>query len=191
MNLSAYLSGCWQALRPEGEWRAHIPLTSRGLLESYAALVLTLPAYYICALAIAAHRGRLLESGPLVVPPAPFAAVALFYALSFSASIYIICLAFGKRMQFNAWVILRHWSLFFCALFIASLFGLYLVGFLPFMAANFMAFAAYLVTLAIDIRLAQRIGQFDLTAAIFTGCIIKAMELSVLLIGIVQIGGAL
>lgn len=191
IDFGALFTACRKALLGAPDWNNTLDTSAQGLRLSYAALALSIPAYYICALAITTERAQISGQAKTLIPPLPFALAALVYLLSFSASVYIICAAVNKRAQFRPWVILRHWSAFFCVLFAASLYGLYLLGLMPFMAANFAALILYLATLAIDIRLAQRAGELELTPAIFTACIIFAMGLSVLLIGVVQIGGAL
>lgn len=191
MNLAALLTACRKALLGARDWHEDIDVSQKGFLESYWAIGLSIPAYYLCALAITAERARVAEVDKTPLPIALFAIAAFLYSLAFSASAYVICRAFKKEPQFKPWVILRHWSIFFCVLLAASLYGLFLLGVLPFAIANYAALGIYLATLGIDIRLAQRLGQFDLTAAIFTACLIFAMGLSVLLIGVVQIGGSL
>ena len=190
IDFGALFTACRKALLGAADWNNNIDIGAKGLKLSYAALALSIPAYYICALAIASERANLSGQARTLVPPLPFSFAALVYLLSFSASVYIICAAVNKRAQFRPWVILRHWSIFFCVLFAASLYGLYLLGVMPFVLANLTALGLYLATLAVDIRLAQRIGELELTPAIFTACIIFAMGLSVLLIGVVQIGRA-
>lgn len=190
MNLAALLTACRKALLGHTDWASEIDLSARGFWQSYIALALSVPAFYICAISIARQRAVLFETTPSLVPPLPFAFVAFIYLLTFSASAYIICAAFKIQDRFQVWVILRHWSVFFIVLLAATLYGLNLLGIMPFMAANYAALVLYLSVLIIDIRLAQKIGGFDFTPAIFTACIIFAMGLSVLLIGVVQIGGA-
>lgn len=188
MNLAALLTGCRKALSGAPDWAEGLDLSPHGLWQSFIALALSVPAYYVCSLAIATERAKIAGGPASVVPPLPFAIAALIYLLSFSASTYIICAAFKKPECFKPWVILRHWSIFFITLLAATFYGLYLLGIMPFMIANIAALGLYLATLAVDIHLAQRIGRFDITPAIFTACIIFAMGLSVLLISVVQLG---
>ena len=72
------------------------------------------------------------------------------------------------------------------ALLAAALLGLFLAGVLPFVIAINIVLGVYLITLAIDIRLAQRIAGFEWGAAVLTGCIITAMGFTVLLMSIAQ-----
>jgi len=193
MKLAAYFRGCWRALVGEADWPSFMQLGRRGVYESYTALLLAIPAYYICALAVTAQRANLSGEAAQSLPLAAFAFGAGLYGLVFSGGVYLIT-SLTRPEAFAPWVILRHWSLFFCALFAACSFGLFQLGIVPFAAANLAGFAAYILTLMIDIILARRIGGFGWTGAVMTGCLIKALELSVLLIGIVQIsrfGGSL
>ena len=190
MNLSALLTACRGALWGRNDWAGGVDISAKGLRESFLAIALSIPAYYICALAISAERASLSGQEKQLIPAALFALLTMIYSLTFSASAYIICAAFNKRDTLAPWVIVRHWALFFCVLLAAIFYGLSLLGALPFVIANYLALGIYLATLAIDIRLAQKIAGFELTAAIFTACIIFAMGLSVLLIGVVQLGNA-
>jgi len=67
--------------------------------------------------------------------------------------------------------------------------GLYMANILPFFVSIYIVFGIYLSTLLIDIRLAARIGGFEWGAAILTGCLITAMSLTVLMIGMSQFAG--
>ena len=96
-------------------------------------------------------------------------------------------MVFDKQDRFRAWVIVRHWSVFFVALFVALLFVLYLYAGLAFAIVNMLALLAYLSLLAIDIRLAQKIAGFDWGGAVLTGCIIHGMSLTVIVAGVAQI----
>ena len=190
IDLGALLIACRKALLGRADWVEGVDLSRRGFWQSFAALGLCVPALYVCAIAIARQRARIFDMPESLVSPLIFAVVALIYLLTFSATAYIICAAFSKQNRFRPWVILRHWSVFFIVLLTASLYGLNILGVLPFEIANFAALGLYLSVLAVDIRLAHIIGGFDITPAIFTACIIFGMGLSVLLIGVAQIGAA-
>lgn len=203
MNLASHLSGCWDVLRPasrhaakntppdDNNWQEKFDLTRRGLWQSYLIVLLTIPAYYMCALAIASERAQIDGTPPALISPAIFSVAALLYSLTFSASIYLITLCFNKPAHFRPWAIVRHWSVFFCVGLAASVYGLSLISPLPILFADILALSLYLATLAIDIRLAYKLGEFDFAASIFTGCIIFAMGLSVLLMSVVQIGASI
>ena len=189
MNLAVRLTACRKALLGAPDWHEGIDVSQKGFLESYHAVGLSIPAYYLCALAITTQRAATTDVERTVLPVALFAIIALIYSLTFSACVYIICRLFNKDSYFEPWVIARHWSIFFCVLLAASLYGLFLLGLLPFAVANYAALSIYLLTLGVDIRLAQKLGKFDIGGSIFTACIIFAIGLSVLLLGIVKTGG--
>ena len=191
MNLAVLLTACRKALFGAADWHVDIDMSQKGFLESYRAIGLSIPAYYLCALAITTQRAAAAGIERPALPIALFAIIAFIYSLTFSASVYIICRLFNKDPHFKPWVIARHWSIFFCVLLAASLYGLFLLGVLPFAVANYAALCIYLLTLGIDIRLAQKLGEFDIGASIFIVCIIFAIGLSVLLLGIMQVGSRL
>ena len=94
---------------------------------------------------------------------------------------------FDKQDRFRPWVITRHWTIFWLALITAALYGLYLLGVLPFGLVNYMSMAAFLGILLIDIRLGQTIVLFKMGKAILIACAINAMGLIVVLLGFEQI----
>jgi len=121
-----------------------------------------------------------------MLPLGVFAAIVIVYMLTFSACAYILSMIFDRQDRFRPWVIIRHWSVFFGVLFAALFFGLYLMGLIPFAVALGVAFLVFIGSLAVDIRLAQKIVGFDWMGAIYTGCIIAAMGISVIGTGVIQ-----
>lgn len=187
MNLPRLLTGCIKALGRDPEWERYFDFSKRAFQHSFLAVGLSLPFYYVCAAAV--QNQRAIASGAekaTSLPIAAFIVVLGLYALTFVMSAYIIALVFDKLVSFRAWVIVRHWSIFFAAMFAAILMGLNLVGILPFAAAIYTVMGIYLLTLAIDIRLAARIAGFEWGAAVLAGCLITAMGLTILLIGVAQ-----
>lgn len=187
MNIIAALSGSVKALMGRSDWVDHFDLTRKGLQQSFIALLLTIPAFYLIAHAVQLERAKRLEDVISAVPLAPFAIILLLYLLCFSAVAYIFAMIFDKQDRFRPWVITRHWSVFWLVLIVAGLFGLYLIDVLPFAVVNSIALAAFLCILLIDIRVAQTIVPFPMGSAILIGCAINAMGLVVILLGFEQV----
>lgn len=187
MNPVAALFGAAKALAGRADWTDHFDLSRRGLQQSFIAQILTIPAFYLIAHAVQIQRAKLLEETVGAVPLMPFAIILLLYLLCFSAVAYIFAMIFEKQDRFRPWVITRHWSVFWLVLIVAGIFGLNLIGIIPFAAANFLALAGFLCILLIDIRLAQTIIPFPMGAAILIGCTINAMGLVVVLLGFEQV----
>ena len=187
MNPVAALIGSVKALAGREGWTDHFDLTRKGLQQSFIALLLTIPAFYLIAHAVQVERAKMLEEGVSDVPLAPFAIILLLYLLTFSAVAYIFAMIFDKQDRFRPWVVSRHWSIFWLVLIVAGLFGLYLIGVIPFAIVNYIALAAFLGILLIDIRLAQAVIPFPIGAAILIGCTINAMGLVVILLGFEQV----
>jgi len=187
VNPVAALIGSVKALAGRLDWVDHFNLTRAGLQQSFIALLLTIPAFYLIAHTVQLERAKLLDQGVGAVPLAPFAIILLLYLLCFSAVAYIFAMIFDKQDRFRPWVITRHWSIFWLVLSVAAIFGLSLIGLIPFAAANFIALAGFLTILLIDIRLAQTIIPFPIGAAILIGCTINAMGLVVILLGFEQV----
>ncbi|NNE57490.1 MAG: hypothetical protein HKN36_05235 [Hellea sp.] len=193
MNLARYFSGTIKALGSSKTWSDDFDLTRAGLQQSFLALLLSLPFYFVCAAAVVKFRNEVLANSPdydgapdAYLPIGGFVLLLLLYALMFPLCVYIFTLVFDRQDRFRPWVIVRHWAFFFVALAAAILMGLSLLGVLPFQMALLPVFILYLGTLAIDIRLAQKIGGFEWGAAILAGCLITAMGLMMILIGMTQ-----
>ena len=187
MNFVSYLAGCFKVLgRGEG-WETDFDLSRKGFKRSFFALILSLPFYYVCAAAVQKHQAFLIDNTEIIaLPISAFLLIFALYAMTFVVSVYIIAMVFDKQDRFRAWVVVRHWAIFFAAMFAALLMGLNMAGVLPFYVAIYSVLGIYLLTLAIDIRLASRVGGFEWGAAILTGCLITAMGITVLMIGVAQ-----
>ena len=187
MNLPRLLTGCVKALGRNPEWERYFDFSKRALQQSFIAVALSLPFYYVCAAAVQNQRATISGAETATsLPAAAFIIILGLYALTFVMSAYIIAMVFDKLATFRAWVIVRHWSIFFAAKMAAIVMGLNLAGLLPFPWAIYPVMGIYLLTLAIDIRLAARIAGFEWGAAVLTGCLITAMGLTILLIGVAQ-----
>ncbi len=187
MNPVAALIGSIKALAGHADWADHFDLTRKGLQQSFAALLLTIPAFYLIAHAVQTHRATMIDTEVTAVPLAPFAIILLLYLLCFSAVAYIFAMIFDKQDRFRPWVVTRHWSVFWLVLIVAAVFGLNLIGVIPFAIANYIALGGFLSILLIDMRLAQVIIPFQIGAAILIGCTINAMGLVVILLGFEQV----
>ena len=190
MNLAAFLTGSLEALKGDESWRERYDLSRKGFQQSFAALILSVPAYYIIALGITRQRANLSGEAEAAVLSVPvFAIITLLYLLSFSACAYMIAMIFDRQDRFRPWVIVRHWTAFFMVLCVATLFGGFLLGIVPFALANAAAFIVFMGTLAMDIRLAVCVVGFRWQAAIWTGCAVFASGLAMLIIGVMQVNG--
>lgn len=187
MNPVAALIGSIKALAGRADWTDHFDLRRAGLQQSFIALILTIPAFYLIAHAVQLERAKVLEAELSAVPLAPFVIIVLLYLLVFSAIAYIFAMIFDKQDRFRPWVITRHWSVFWLVLIVAGVFGLQLIGVIPFAAANLLALIGFLCILLIDMRLAQTVIPFPIGAAILIGCTINAMGLVVILLGFEQV----
>ncbi len=183
MNLAVLFSGCLKVLGLNPSWPEHFDVSPRGFQHSFIALFLSIPLFYICAAAVLKQR-ELLSGEAQAFPAAAFFIIILIYGFMFPVSAFILSSLFNKTENFNAWVVVRHWSLFFAALIVAALFALTLAGILPFMMVNSVAFFIYMCTLLMDIRIAQKVAGFEIGAAILAGCITTASGLLAILIGI-------
>jgi len=187
VNIVAALFGSVKALAGRADWTDHFDLSRNGLQLSFIALLLTIPAFYLIAHAVQIERARFLETEVSAIPLAPFAIILLLYLLTFSAVAYVFAMIFDKQDRFRPWTISRHWSVFWLTFIVAGIFGLNLMGIVPFAIANSIALAAFLCILLIDIRLAQAVIPFPIGTAILIGCTINAMGLVVILVGFEQV----
>lgn len=183
MNLAALFSGCFKVLGLDNTWPDHFDLSPKGFQQSFLAVFLSLPLFYICAAAVLKQR-ELISGDLQSFPAAAFLGIILIYGFMFPLSAFILASLFKKDQAFRPWVIVRHWTMFFAALVVAALFALTLAGVLPFMMVNSIAFFIYMCTLLMDIRIAQKVAGFEIGAAILAGCITTASGLLAVLIGV-------
>lgn len=190
MNALRYLSGFLRVLGPDTEWREFFNLTKTGFQRSFLTIPLSLPFYYLCALSLHRQRLAVFESSPVLdgqtpslLAPFPFTVLCLVFGFSFSILAFALSHAFGKRGKFQDWVNIRHWGFFAMAVLAGILLGLTYFDIVTFPLVMPLLFILYLGTLAVDIRLAQKVAEFDWGGAILVGCMITAMGLSIILIG--------
>lgn len=189
MNLSAYLTGSIKALRGEADRSAYFDFSRKGFHQSFIALALTLCGYYICALGVLQHRAivagldePIAVAVAVALPLLSFVLISGVYALTFVVCAYVLGLLLDCQNMFRPWVIVRHWTVFFVTFIAALGFALFLMGGLPFFAAQTLALMCYLSLLFVDIRLANVMAGQSRSHAVFIGCIIHAASLSLFLV---------
>jgi len=175
------LRGCFAAIGHDAEWYRFFNTTAAGMRHSFIPALLTLPAFAIIAIAVEAERARVLQEPANTIPWAPFSLIMLSFLLAFPFVAVISATLFQKPERWPAWLIVRHWTVFFLAWAVTLGFALYLRGPLSFAVANMFAFAAWIGLLVIDIRLAQKVGGLGLGASVLVGSIITTLGLSLIL----------
>jgi hypothetical protein len=163
-------------------WVDEFDLTPAALPRSFVALILYIPLYLMCAKAAVKYND--------VVGNVPFVSILIILvlmSLAFPLIAYLLCAVFDKQGNFRPWVIVRNWTLLFVNAGMATGFGLYLIGIMPFSIAYMIGLAFYLGTLAIDIRLAMRVAAFDWMGAVFASILINVTSMMVLFLGLTQI----
>ena len=187
MNLMKSFLGLFAVIGNWPNWERYFDLSRAGLKASFIILLLALPAYYIIISAIYQHGAQIQDLTRGRVPIAPFTIITLIYLFSFSAYAYLLTMITERQDRFRPWVITRHWAVFYLAWAGALFLGLYMIGILPFALSYGVAVAGYLGLLAIDIRLLQKVVGFKLGAATLLGCIIVAMSLTLVMLGLEQV----
>lgn len=195
MNLARLFTGCVRALGKDPDWGQNFDLSEKGFRASFWALLLSMPVAYVCYAAVLRQRKLVLEGQPeladsmpgLISPPMLFLLLIIF-GMMFPICAYILCMVFEKMDKYRPWVIARLWTFFFIFLAMGFLFGLTLLGVLPFALVMTPIFVLYMSTLLVDIRFAQKIAGFEWGAAILAACIFTAMGLTVILIGAASLG---
>ena len=194
MNPSRYFSACLKTLGFDPDWQKNFDLSERGFRLSFLTIPLSLPFFYMCALALHKQQLAVIEQipdfegrAPELIAPLPFVLICLAFGFSFSICAYLISNAFDKGATFKSWAVVRHWSFFFIAFSSAIILGLNYIGLIAFSVALPLIFCLYIGTLAVDIRLAQKVAGFDWGGAILTGCILTAVGLTIILMGVTQL----
>ena len=112
---------------------------------------------------------------------------AFFYLLAFTGLAFLLSLILSHRQAFYRWASVRHWAVFYALIPTTLALVLAGAGLFPAVMANAILFIAFIGWLFADIRLAQKLGEMGLMSAIFTGCIVHAMGLLILLTSIVRV----
>lgn len=174
MNLLALFIGALNALRGKS-WEDGFDLSAAALPRSFIAVLAYIPLGLVAAKAAVKYNDNTSN-----LPYGPIAITLALIALTFPLIAYVLCMVFDKMERFRPWVIVRNWTILFALMLIAAVLGLYLVGVLPFFPAYVLALTLYICTLAIDVRLAWRVAEFDWMGAVFAGILISAATMMVL-----------
>jgi len=174
MNLLTLITGALNALLGK-PWEDKFDLSAAALPRSFIAVAAYIPLGLVAAKAAVKYNDN-----TSTVPYGLIIITLALIALTFPLIAYVLCMVFGKMDRFRPWVIVRNWAILFVLMLIAAVLGLYLVGVLSFFSAYVMALTLYVCTLAIDVRLAWRVAEFDWMGAVFAGILISAATMIVL-----------
>ena len=174
MNIISIFKACKNALLGQA-WEDLIDVSAPALPKSFLAVAAYIPLGLIVAKAAVKFNDNTDQ-----IPYGPIIITLVLVALTFPLLAYLLCMVFNKMDKFRPWVILRNWTILFAFALIAAVLGLYLLGLVPFFPAYVAALSLYLATLAIDIRLAWRIAEFDWIGAVFAGILISAGSIMVM-----------
>lgn len=178
MNPFKSLLGLFAVLGTWPNWEGYFDLSRKGLKVSFVALTASLLPIWMMAQGVQIERARLLDVEVATPQILPFLMTVGLWLFSFPAMVYLIGMLFEKMDRTRPWIITRNWAVFWLAATTGPCFGLVWLGWLPFAAANGVAFAAYLGLLAVDIRLTQKVAGFNWGTAILIACVIVAVGLT-------------
>ncbi len=178
MQLIKPLLGIFAVLGTWPNWENYFDLSRRGQKVSFVVLALSLAPLWLVVYGIQSERARLTETALSLPGLVPFIFIVGLWLFSFPALAYLIGMIFEKMDRVKLWTITRNWTVFGLALLTGLIFGLVILGVLPFIVANGVLFAAYFGLLAVDIRLAQKVVGFNWGIAILIGCVIVAVGLT-------------
>ncbi|PHR60709.1 MAG: hypothetical protein COA43_06090 [Robiginitomaculum sp.] len=175
------LNGIVKVLKGEDDWREEFDLSAPALPKSFIAILLCTPLFMLVTMSVIKYNDN---SGD-----APFLAILIILGLmsfSFPLIAYVLCMVFDLQAKFRPWVIVRNWSFLVIVGLITIAFSLNLLDLMPFSVAYNIGLTLYLSTLALDIRLAMRIANFDWIGAVFTAILISATCIMILSLGLNQ-----
>ena len=178
------LLGVFGAVGTWPDWQRHFRRGQAGMLGSFAALLLCVPALWFVWGTLEARRAQVQNTVEIQTDFVFFAAMVILWAAAFAVTAAIIALLMRRTEGLTLWIGARNWAVVFLSLALAAVFALVRYTPLPFSVAEGALFAAYLGLLPIDIRLAQRAGGFPLMSAILVGCVVVSTSLLVLLSGL-------
>ena len=178
MNPFQHLLGVFAVLGTWPNWERYFDLSRRGLKAALAVLALSLLPLWLVVLGVQDQRAERLETAVALPEPLTFAVIVGLWLFSFPMMAVLIGMIFDKMDRTRPWIITRCWSVFALSALSGVMFGLYLLGVMPFMVANGVIFAAYLGLLAVDIRLLTKVAGFPLGTAVLLAGVIVAVGLT-------------
>lgn len=178
MSVWTSFLGIFAVLGSWPNWERFFDLSRKGQKVSFVVLALSLAPLWVVTYGVISEREQILKEDLLLPGLVPYILIVGVWLFSFPALAYLISMIFEKMDRVRPWTITRNWVVFGFSLLVGAIFGLVLIGFMPFMIANGVLFAAYLGLLAADIRLAQKVAGFGWGAAILIGCVIVAVGMT-------------
>ncbi len=185
--IAAVLEGDWQSgldLDPDSQERGSLERGSLGkgslgkgsLGRSFLALFLTIPCGLIIAHAILRYNANTAQPPNLAI-----SIVLILIALVFPVFATLMARIFRNTENLRAWILIRNWAWFMMMAGFASFAGLYLLGLLPFSLVYFFGLFLYLASLAVDIRLASRVGGLNWLSSVFIAILVSTGVILILL----------
>jgi len=164
------------ALSGDAQWRDHFNLRRDGLQWGLAAMIAMIPLYGVMIYAAQVNSGA-----PSQVNPALGVIFIAIYIFSFALFAYGTAFFLNQTDDFRPWLIVRSFIAVSLAVIMALLFGLYLIGILPFIIGYWAALIMFIGLLLVDIRLAQTVLGQDWIASVFIGIGVHITALLLLL----------
>ncbi|WP_017932127.1 hypothetical protein [Robiginitomaculum antarcticum] len=177
MNLIQTLwRGMVYALSGNTDWRTHFNLRRNGIWAAYAAMIAGAVFYGVMAYAFQVNSGAASQTGPALA--AIFLSV---YVFSFALYAYGAVFFLNRIDDFRPWLIVRSFIAASLTAIMAIVFGLFLIGILPFQISYWAALCLFIAQLLVDIRLAQTVLDQDWIPSIFIGIGVHVTALILLL----------
>lgn len=187
MNIAAALSASLDLLRGGEQWPNRFDITPRGVGRSFLAVLLTLPCYYMGALAAQQERAEILGlAGREAVAWEPFFFIFGLYALCFSGFAYGTSRLLGRMDIFNLWIVSRHWTVLLLMLVIGFFSTLSLVGAFPYGWVVIIGLFIWVSIFLTDIYLIYRLLNLGWIWTILLPCMIQGLGFAILLAGILK-----
>jgi len=144
MQLIKPLLGIFAVIGSWPNWESYFDLSRKGLKSSFMILALSLVPIWLVIYGVQAERARAFDQDIILPAVLPFVLIVGLWLFSFPALAYAIGMILEKMDRVRPWMITRNWTVFGLSLLAGASFGLTGLGFLPFMLANGVLFAAYL-----------------------------------------------
>jgi len=164
------------ALRGDADWRRHFNLRRDGLQWGLAAMIAMIPLYGVMTYAMQVNSGAVSK-----INPALGVIFIGIYIFSFALFAYGAAFFLNQTDDFRPWLIVRSFIAATLAAVMALLFGLFLLGILPFIIGYWVSLIMFIALLLIDIRLAQTILRQEWMASVFIGIGVHITALLLLL----------
>ena len=160
------LYGVFGAVGRWSNWQRFFNPSRVGVAQSFAALLLCFPALWLVMVGLETQRAQLAGMDVPNFRIAPFVLIIGLWIMSFPITSALVAILMDRTDRLPLWWTARNWAVTWLCGALGIIFAGVVYLNVPTSVGYGALLAAYLGLLPIDIRLAQRAGNFAFGAAV-------------------------